>query len=66
MTSMHRSDLAFAEFENFQSSRLRLLGGFPPAAKRNRGTLLMTWLIALFTLGLFVYLVYALIRPEQF
>jgi len=26
----------------------------------------MTWLIALLTLGLFVYLVYALIKPEKF
>jgi len=26
----------------------------------------MTWIIALLTLGLFVYLVYALIKPEKF
>ena len=25
----------------------------------------MTWIIALLTLGLFVYLVYALIKPEK-
>jgi K+-transporting ATPase KdpF subunit len=28
--------------------------------------ILMTWIIALLTLGLFVYLVYALIKPEKF
>jgi len=26
----------------------------------------MTWIIALLTLGLFVYLFYALIKPEKF
>jgi K+-transporting ATPase KdpF subunit len=28
--------------------------------------ILMTWIIALLTLGLFVYLFYALIKPEKF
>jgi K+-transporting ATPase KdpF subunit len=28
--------------------------------------ILMTWIIALLTLGLVVYLVYALIKPEKF
>jgi K+-transporting ATPase KdpF subunit len=28
--------------------------------------ILMTWIIALLTLGLFIYLVYALIKPEKF
>ena len=28
--------------------------------------ILMAWLIALLTLGLFIYLVYALIKPEKF
>ncbi len=28
--------------------------------------ILMTWIIALLTLGLFVYLVFALIKPEKF
>ena len=31
-----------------------------------RWPILMTWIIALLTLGLFVYLVYALIKPEKF
>ena len=34
--------------------------------ERFRGTFKMIWLTALLTLGLFGYLVYALIRPEEF